>query len=175
MSEYRVSEHTKLSGTTDFEGMAQDRHISKVVLWDKGPPPPEAPKRPIVPEGKIGEPKYDLAMIEFRLAMDDYEKALLAFRRARAEYAEFQEKEGGPYEFSQPSCFATETLSRDPNRYCISSSTRGYEGLKNLGLPVGEKPGHGHFERIRRAKEGDADAAAERRTDPVFGSLEARA
>lgn len=151
-----------------------DNRTLQVVLWDLGPSVPEPPTRPEVPTGKEGDPKFDLAMIEFRQQMEDYEAALKVFGSARKEYAAFQKQQGGPIERIFWSCDAQDALARDPKRYCISSSTRGYEKLKNRGLPIGVKPGHGQAENERRAAEGAADLAAAQRADPVFGAVEAR-
>jgi len=151
-----------------------DNRLMHVFLWDLGPSKPAAPKRPKAPVGKEGDPEYDLAMIEFTEAKADYESELKAYKQAKLDYADFEKRYGGPYEIMQWSCDAQDTLTRDPDRYCISSRTRGYEKLKNGGLPAGMKPGHGQAENLRRLAEGNADLAEARRRDPQFGELEAR-
>ena len=60
-------------------------------------------------------------------------------------------------------------------RYFISSRTRSFESLPNQGLPGNMKPGKGHFENLRREREGEADLDEARLSDPVFGSREMRA
>jgi hypothetical protein len=57
-------------------------------------------------------------------------------------------------------------------RWFLSSRTRGYERLKNGGLPGNRKPGHGHEENLRREMEANADLLQLRRSDPVFGATE---
>lgn len=153
---------------------ATDNAAMMVVLWDLGPQKPEPPVRPEAPQGKEGTPAYDLAMVDFRQSLEEYDAALKAHKQAKTDFADFEKRYGGPYEISMWSCDAEDALSRDPTRYCISSKTRGHGRKHNGGLPRHLKPGHGHEENLRREAEGYADAAAVRRTDPVFGPLEAR-
>lgn len=174
MADYQLNDAVTLRGGAQFEALANARQVSKVVLWDLGPGKPVMPKRPDVPEGKPGEPKYDLAMIEFKEVADDYARALAAFRQAKIDFEDWQKRYGGPYEIEQWSCDAQDTLQRAPGRYVISHKTRGHGHLKNHGLPPGVKPGHGQAEQERRAAEGDADLNAARRADPVFGNQEVR-
>jgi hypothetical protein len=61
-----------------------------------------------------------------------------------------------------------------PERYYLSSRTRGHANRPNRGLPEGMKTGIGQAELERRAVEGDADLVAARRADPVFGQQEIR-
>lgn len=164
----------ELSFTRISSNNAADNASMTVWLWDTGPVKPEPPKRPKPPKGTEGEPEYDLAMVEFREAMDDYGGALKAYKLAKQEYADFEKRYGGPYEIQQWSCDAQDTLARDPKRYCISSRTRGYEKLKNGGLPAGVKPGHGQAAQEERERQGLAEFEALRRSDPVFGNQEAR-
>lgn len=145
-----------------------------VILWDIGPTKPTPPAKPALPKGKEGEPEHDLAVIEFKEALEEYAEALKAYGRAKVEYAKWQKDQGGAIELRFFSCDAQDALQRDPERYYISSSTRGYEKLKNNGLPAGYKPGKGQEENIRRAQEGEAEFAAARARDPVFGNPELR-
>jgi hypothetical protein len=154
--------------------MVADQGDMMVYLWDLGPKEPKAPKRPDVPQGKEGNPEYDLAVIEFKEKLEGYEQALKEFRRAKDDHAAFRKTYGGPYEIRMWSCDAADALARDEHRYRISSRTRGYEKLKNRGLPEGLTPGHGHEENLRREQEGDAELLAARRRDPVFGTQEMR-
>lgn len=140
-----------------------------VVLWDIGPAKPVAPKRPDLPKGKPGEAEYDLAMIEFKEELENYETALKAYGRAKVEYAQWIEKENGAIERMFYSCDAQDALARDAKRYFISSSTRGHEKLKNHGLPNGVTPGKGHAENMRRQREGEDEFMRARAADPVFG------
>lgn len=153
---------------------AADNASMKVWLWDLGPSKPEAPKRPKAPVGKEGDPEYDLAMVDFREALGDYETGLKAYKQAKLDYADFEKRFGGPYEILMWSCDASDALDRAPKRYHISARTRGHEKAKNGGLPAGVQPGHGHAENLRRMAEGDADLAAAMRRDPVFGEQEMR-
>lgn len=186
MSDLRVSEHTRLSGTPDFHALA-DQGSMHVWMWDMGPPKPVLPARPKAPTEKEGTPAYDLAMIDFREAISEYESAMQTYKRARDEFKDFETRFGGPHEIMQFSCDALETLfgvpkqegiparpPRDAKRYCISSRTRGYANLKNRGLPIGVKPSHGQAAQELREAAGEAEFAAIRRADPVFGNQEAR-
>jgi len=174
MADVSISEHTKLTGGgADFAALA-DQAASRVWLWDLGPKKPEMPKRPQMPAGKEGEPAFDLAMVDFREQILDYETAVKAYRADKTAFDAFAVRYGGPYEISMWSADASDALKNDAHRYCISARTRGYTSLKNGGLPVGMKPGKGHAENMRRMAEGDADLAAIKRRDPVFGDQEAR-
>lgn len=158
--------------------LIDDQRLQMVVLWDLGPPKPEAPKRPkfVAPAStKEGDPEYDLAKIEFREIMEQYDADLRAYGRAKTEFADWNKRYGGPYEiFNMFSCDAEDALARDPKRYCISARTRGHERRPNQGLPEGLKPGRGHFENLKRIEAGESDLAAARRADPVFGQQELR-
>lgn len=173
MTDLQISAHTKLSGGADFQAMA-DQSVMHVWLWDLGPAKPVAPVRPKAPTEKEGTPAYDLAMVDFREAIADYEAALKIHKLARDAYLDFERRFGGPHEIMQFSCDAQDTLVRDPKRYCVSSRTRGSSSLKNRGLPIGVKPGPGQAEQERREREGESELAAIRRADPVFGTHEAR-
>ena len=162
-------EFTRVTNT-----LAPELAKTYVVLWDIGPTKPVAPAKPALPKGKEGEPEFDLAMIEFKESLEEYAEALKAYGRAKTEYAKWQKDQGGAIELKMFSCDAHDALARDPKRYHISSSTRGHEKLKNFGLPDGVKPGKGQAENIRRAQEGEAEFAAARARDPVFGNPELR-
>lgn len=168
-----------LAFTKITSNLEVDNRAMRVWLWDCGPAKPDAPKRPAVPKGREGEAEYDLAMIDFRQAIADYDEALKTYGQRKKEFAEFESRFGGPYLILFWSCDANDALSNDARavkegrqaqrRYYISSRTRGYEKLPNMGLPQNAKPGHGHAENMRREEEGDADMAFMRRSDPVFG------
>lgn len=145
-----------------------------VMLWDIGPLKPSAPAKPILPKGKEGDPEYDVAMVEFREELETYQLAYKAFIQAKIDFAKWQKDQGGAIELRMFSCDAHDALARDPERYHISASTRGHEKLKNHGLPAGYKPGRGQEENQRRAREGEAEFAAARAADPVFGNPELR-
>lgn len=185
MAEYvqQPSEFVKLSGNDNYAAMARGREISQVWLWDCGPPKPVAPKRPVPPKGRDGDPEYDLAMIDFRESMDEYQKGLKIFGLQKDAFADFEKRYGGPYLVCMWSADAQDALANDARavkdgrqdrlRYFISSRTRGYEKLPNGGLPPLLKPGHAHEDNLRREREGDADMVAARRSDPVFGGVAA--
>jgi hypothetical protein len=173
MSDFEVSPYTKLSGGSDFQAMANQASMY-VILWDIGPQKPTMPAKPVLPKGKDGEPEYDIALVEFKEALEVYAEARKAYLAALQEHAKWQKNEGGAIERQFYSCDAYDALVRDPERYYISASTRGSEKLKNHGLPAGYKPGRGQEENIRRAQEGDAEFARLRAADPVFGNPELR-
>lgn len=160
-------EFTKITSNMDA-----DNKSMQVWLWDLGPTKPEPPRRPSVPKGEEGDPAYDLGMVDFRIAMETYEAELKAYRLAKIEYEKWNRDNGGPIEIMRFSCDANDALERDPDRYCISSRTRGHSTLKNGGLPDGKKPGHGQAENLRRQAEGDAELLAQLKADPIFGSLQ---
>lgn len=177
-----LSEYVKLSNVGDgLAGMA-NREVSMVYMWDTGPTEPKAPLRPKAPKGEEGNPEYDLAVVEFRKALSDYDADLRSYGDRKREYALFLRDAGGPFEVKMWSVDANDALIRDGNavadgrqekrRWFISARTRGYETLPNGGLPGSMKPGKGHEENLRREREGDADMAAVRKQDPIFGQLE---
>jgi hypothetical protein len=174
MAEERISEFTKVSSSGS--GLDVDsRGLQMVVLWDIGPQKPVQPKRPEPPKGNVGEPAYELAVVEFRDVLDVYDKAIRAHRKAKADYEAWHAQWGGPYEFHNYwSSDATDALARDPKRYFVSASTRGYVGIANRGLPEGMSPGRGHHENMRRIAQGESDIATIRQTDPIFGKQELR-
>lgn len=145
-----------------------------VILWDIGPSKPAAPDKPTLPKGKEGDPEFDVAMVEFREALEEYQLAYKAFIQAKIDYAKWQKDQGGAIELRMFSCDAHDALARDPDRYHISASTRGHEKLKNHGLPKDHKPGKGQEENVRRAQQGEAEFNAARAKDPVFGNPELR-
>jgi hypothetical protein len=160
-------EFTKLTNS-----LAPELLKTYVFLWDHGPKKPAPPARPVAPKGKEGDPEYDLLLIEYRQYLEDYDLELRRHKAAKAEFKEWQDKQGGALELMMFSCDANDALIRDPDRYTISSSTRGYEKAENHGLKPGHKPGRGHAENIQRMQDGEAELALAKRADPVFGSQE---
>jgi hypothetical protein len=157
-----------------------DMHADmKVWLWDTGPTEPDLPDAPDAPTGKEGDPKYDLAKLVYKRKLKGYEDALLKYERDLAEYKDFQKRYGGPIEVLQWSCDARDTLKWDAlavaeerqaePRWHLSARTRGHEKLKNMGLPPGMKPGHGHQAAIERQIAGEKEFVAALAADPVFG------
>lgn len=151
----------------------------RVWVWDCGPEKPVPPERPIAPKGVEGDPEYDLAKLDFRELLEKYDDDLRRYGEQKKEYAEFQKRMGGPVEIWQWSVDARDTFRHDARaveqgrqkklRYYLSSRTRGYEKLKNRGLPVGIKPGHGHQANLERQIAGDKEFIAALKADPQFG------
>jgi hypothetical protein len=157
-----------------MQELAKDVGALRVWLWDIGPRKAIPPKRPDVPKGEHGSAEYDLAMIEFQEIKDKYETDLRRYSEQRKEYAKWQEDMGGAIETEWWKVDADDALERDPNRYYVSSRTRGLSHLPNRGLPAGVKQGHGQAEIERRRREGDESLEEARRRDPVFGEQELR-
>ena len=183
-TQFAVAPGIRLNGDGDFAAMARGAEISRVWIWDCGPPKPTPPKRPVPPEGKDGESKYELAKLDFREALEAYDAELRTFQQRKREFADFETRFGGPYLIAQWSADAQETFAHDERavregrqekkRYYMSSRTRGYQNLPNGGLPAVMKPGHGHEENLRREREGEADIAYAKKNDPVFGQEKLR-
>jgi hypothetical protein len=171
MADLQLSEHTRLSGGRDFAALT-DQASMYVWLWDLGPLKPVVPVKPKAPLTKDGTPDHDLAMIDFRQAIADYEADLVVYKKANEEYIRFQRVNGGPIELMRYSVDADDILMRDPKRYCISSRTRGHSALKNRGLPPGVRSGHGQAAQELRERQGEADLQVLRRSDPIFGQIE---
>ena len=156
--------------------MIEDRGTQMVVLWDIGPQKPAQPEKPNAPSGKVGEPAYELAKVEFDDTLQEYKAALEQYRRELKEFQAWHKRYGGPYEmFNVWSVDADDHLARDPKRYFVSASTRGHSGRPNRGLPEGLKPGPAHAENLRRIAQGESDMATIKQSDPVFGKVELRA
>lgn len=151
----------------------------QVWLWDCGPTEPDLPEPPDAPTGKEGDPKFDLARLQFKRQLKRYEDSLLAYERNMAEFKDWQTRYGGPIELQFWSCDARDALNNDARavkegrqpaiRYHLSSRTRGHEKLKNFGLPAGLKPGHGHQAAMERQIAGEKEFLAALKADPVFG------
>ena len=156
-----------------------DAHADmKVWLWDCGPVEPDLPDAPEMPSGKDG-PAMDLARLQYKRKLVAYEQALLLYERNLADWQDWTKRNGGPIEVLQWSCDARDTLGYDTEavkegrqaapRWYLSSRTRGYEKLKNFGLPIGQKPGHGHQANLDRQLAGEVEFVKAIQADPVFG------
>jgi hypothetical protein len=167
---------------TAVSDIDQDRQAQMVWLWDCGPEKPAVPTRIKVPSGKAGDPEHDLALIEFREQLGDYEAALKAHRKAKIEYDEFMRAQGGPVEVKMWSVNAQDALRADNKaveegrqagrRWFISSRTRGYSNLPNDGLPPGVRPGRGQIENRQREQSAMESFQQAKRSDPAFGEME---
>jgi hypothetical protein len=136
MAEVITGEYSKYRSTL------LDIHQSiMVVLWDCGPERPTPPERPETPRGKAGDPQYDLAVIELKEKIEDYEVALKAFGAALRHHEAWWRRHGGPVEQTFWSCDARDALANDARavqegrqtraRWYLSSRTRGYDHLEN--------------------------------------------
>jgi hypothetical protein len=174
MAEVVTGEHSR------YRNNLIDAHReSQVVLWDCGPEKPRSPVRPIAPKGMAGDAEYDLAVIELKEKLEDYEAALKRYKRDQEDFEHWHAKNGGPIEFQMWSCDARDALEHDARavhegrqsrkRYYLSSKTRGYAHLANNGLPAGVTPGRGHEANLDRQAADDQALARARREDPVFG------
>jgi hypothetical protein len=158
----------------------------KVWLWDLGPAKPVAPKRPDPPSGKQGDPEYDLAVIEFKESLENYEAALKAYAQSKKDYAHWERSEGGPIERMFWSCDAADALRNDAKaveefrqpdlRYYMSARTRGWgerfvkhPKLQRNGLPHGMTPGRGQQANLERQLAGEKEFVGILKSDPVFG------
>jgi hypothetical protein len=182
-AEIRVSEGVTLTGMDP--GWAHSRDLQQVFLWDIGPEKPKSPHKPTLPQkAKDGEPEYELAKVEFQELLEEYQAELKNFKKAKQEFNEFQERNGGPIELLFWSIDARHAMEHDVAawkagkqsrpRYYLSSRTRGNKHLPNRGLPEGMKPGHGQAEVERRANESSVLLGEAMRADPIFGTQELR-
>lgn len=163
-----------------FRSNLIDAHAaSKVWVWDCGPHEPHLPEAPEAPSGKDGDPKYDLAKLVYRRALKAYEGALEQYERDQKEFDAWKKHNGGPIELLMWSVDARDALQNDAravkegrqerHRYYVSARTRGHEKLKNGGLPIGMKPGHGHQANVDRQLAGEKEFFAAMKADPQFG------
>lgn len=159
--------------------LADARKAQEVWLWDCGPEKPKPPTRPETPSGKQGDPEYDLAVIEFKESLENYEEALKEYAAKKKEHAHWHKVIQGPVELVMWSVNARDALANDDRavkegrqeklRYYISSRTRGWSQAKNHGLPIGVKPGKGHQAALEREIAGEKEFVQALRNDPQFG------
>jgi hypothetical protein len=183
-ADIRVSEGVKLTGMD--AGWANAEDLQRVFVWDIGPEKPRPPQRPTLPKNaKEGDPEHELAKVEFQELLEDYQVDLKTFKQKKTEYADFQQRYGGPVEVVWWSVDARQNMEKDAAavregrqsrlRYYVSARTRGWKGkVANLGLPEGMKPGPGQAEVERRAREEGVLLSEALRADPVFGQQELR-
>lgn len=148
-----------------YKALLADQQSMMVRIWDLGPSEGEIPAKPELPKGKEGSPEYDLAMIDFRADLANYETALKAFAQAKKDFAAWQKTYGGPYEIEMFSVDAREALGISPDRYMVSD-----DRLPNHGLPKGRKPGPWHADEKKRQEELKRFSAQQVARDPVFGT-----
>jgi hypothetical protein len=152
---------------------------SKVYIWDCGPEEPVLPDEPEPPATPFGDPRYQLENLRHKRAVKHYEDELLRFEQREKEYQHWQRNVRGPVEIVMWSVDARDALEHDARavdekrqpkrRYYISSRTRGFEKIKNLGLPVGVIPGDGHQENLERQLAGEKEFVEVLKKDPQFG------
>lgn len=174
-----TSLHVEESPRNDAIGWLNNADVSKVVLWDVGPPKPTAPTRPKPPKGTEGDPEFDLAKLEFRDELEAYDEALRRYAQDRKDFKAFEQRWGGPHELTMWSADARDALTNDARavaekrqdrpRYFMSSRTRGSEHLANGGLPSSMSPGRGHEAEMDRIRQTGVDLKTMQRRDPVFG------
>jgi secreted Zn-dependent insulinase-like peptidase len=128
-----------------------------VKIWDLGPRAPETPVKPELPQGKEGSAQHDLAMIDFRAGLSQYETALKAYAQEKKDFDEWHRVYAGPYQIEMYSANAREALQNDPERYAVE-------------LPKGRKPGKWHADEQQRQAEHRRTFAQMVARDPVFGS-----
>ncbi len=146
--------------TVDLDGrsrLVDDQPPLYFKIWDLGPKEPMPPKKPDLPKGKEGEPEHDLAMIEFRGALAVYEAELIAYGKAKKDFADWHQRYGGPYQIEWLSPDAREALANDRLRYVEK-------------LPKGVKPGKYQHEQTERAEQAKRDLQTLAARDPVFGN-----
>jgi hypothetical protein len=157
-----------------------DEHAkSKVWLWDCGPEEPALPEEPDPPTLPVTDPRYPLEQLRHRRTVKNYEEELVRFDAREREHKHWHTNVRGPVELMMWSTDARDALAHDARavaegrqqklRYYISSRTRGYERIKNLGLPRDVVPGEGHQENIERQLAGHKEFAEILKSDPQFG------
>lgn len=175
----------RMSAGDDVGLPVNSADLQQVRVWDVGPEEPMPPREPVTPEGKNGDPKYEMAKLRYQKALKKYAKDLDEYERLQTEFEKWQRQNGGPVELCWWSIDASQNMQKDlaavregrqaKPRYYVSTRTRGWKNrAPNLGLPEGMKPGHGQADLERRALEHDSEFAAAMRSDPVFGQPELR-
>jgi hypothetical protein len=152
---------------------------SKVFLWDLGPEEPIPPEEPEPPALPFGDSKYQLEHLRHRRAVKRFEDELAIYDRNEREFQHWHKNVRGPVEIMMWSTDARDALEHDARavddkrqhkrRYYISSKTRGYEKIKNLGLPLGIEPGEGHRDNLERQLAGEKEFIEVLKKDPQFG------
>lgn len=152
MTAYKVDQDGIVQNDTQ-----RDTNTLLVKIWDLGPATVEAPAKPDLPKGKEGSPEHDLALIEFKGELANYETALIAYGQAKKDFAAWHSTYGGPYQKEMFSVDAREAIQTEPSRY-------------DANLPKGRKPGKFHAEELLRQKEAQRTFAQTVARDPIFGS-----
>jgi hypothetical protein len=152
---------------------------SKVYIWDCGPEEPAPPEEPVPPVLPITDPKYHLENLRHKRAVKRFDDELAIYDRNEREFQYWQRNVRGPVELVMWSCDARDALAHDRRavdegrqqklRYYISSRNKGYEKIKNLGLPNGLTPGAGHQENLMRQFAGEKEFIEVLKKDPQFG------
>lgn len=192
MAEIITGEFSKYSNP-----LIDDMRSMKCWLWDCGPDEPELPDPPEPPTGKAGDPKYDLANLQFKRALRAYEAGLEKYERDQKEFDAWKKHNGGPIEILRFSVDAFDAIKHDLRavfegrqkkpRYFVSKRnsrvmiqrivgsmqdilTREKVELSvSTGLPKGVKPGHGHQANIERELAVEKEFVSTLRADPHFG------
>jgi hypothetical protein len=161
MATVRTGEFSKYSNR-----LIDDLKSMHVWLWDTGPTEPELPEPPDPPSGKQGDPKFDLANIQFQRKLIGYRGALEKYERDVAEFKQWSSKNGGPVAVMFWSTDATSALKSDAR-----AVAEGRQGKPRWyrDLPPSMKPGHGHRENVERHAAGREEMLAAMKSDPVFG------
>lgn len=128
----------------------------KVDLWDTGPTRPAAPQPPAEVDAKLKGADRAAAEVEYEDACDRYKHQLRAFTKAKVDYAEWHETNGGPLKVELWGVDARFALDKEPVRF-------------RLDLPKGVKPGKAQLE-IEANAESEAEAfQRQQAADPQFG------
>lgn len=144
------------------EGMVDDDTRSDlnsmiVKIWDLGPKAPTIPVKPDLPTAKEGTPQYDLAMIDFRGELSQYETGLKAYAQEKKDFDEWHRVYAGPYQIEMYSVNAREAIQIEPGRYVAE-------------LPKGRKPGKWHADQQQARVEAKRTFAQTIARDPIFGN-----
>lgn len=128
----------------------------KVDLWDCGPTRPLAPTAPAEVDAKLKGADKAAADVEFDDACERYKGQLRAFTKAKVDYAEWHEVNGGPLKVELWGVDARFAVEKEPGRF-------------RLDLPKNVKPGKMQLE-IEANAESEAEAfQRQQAADPQFG------
>ena len=128
----------------------------KVDLWDLGPVRPDAPEEPKPVDGRLKGTELALAQVEYEDGIDLYKRQLRDYARAKRDYEEWHNNNGGPVKVELWGVDARHAMDIEPIRF-------------KLDLPRNVKPGKAQIEAEEMAALEAEGLDRARASDPQVG------
>ena len=153
-----------------------DAHrLLKVAVWDTGPERPVKPAKPVPPKAPHGSIEADIAAIELKEAIANYDAQLAHYIAQLKDHDAWHARHSGPVILEMWSCDW-----KDAARHDTTATAEGRQHRRRYyrydpraqhqGLPVGTAPGRSHAEQIERRAAADQALEVAQASDPEFGS-----